>query len=166
MADALEIPTDHRCRLGRLTDDLALSAGRGERGEELAGRARVALGRLLASGDFQRCCAPVYLGVAPKEFDREIQVPIASSPAARLDTRVLLWPVGAKDGEHPHADGWAVFAAVRGRLAVSEQHDGERRPERPARIAIPEVLLPEEGVAHHVHNRGDEVGLSVHIFGV
>lgn len=165
MAGALEIRTDHRCHLGRLTDDLATFAGRGERGEELAGRARVALGRLLASGQFERCCLPIYLAAAPEEFDRELQVPVASSPAARLDTRVLLWPVGAEDKEHPHADGWAVFASVRGNLTVSEQREGQRRPERSARAGTPEVLHPEDGVIHHVHNRGDEVGLSVHVFG-
>jgi hypothetical protein len=165
MADPLEIRTEHRCHLGRLTDDLATFAGRGERGEELAGRARVALGRLLASGEFERCCLPVYLAAAPERFDRELQVPVASSPVARLDTRVLLWPVGAEDKEHPHADGWTVFAAVRGDLTVSEQRDGERRPERAPRAGVPEVLSPEEGVTHHVHNRGSAVGLSVHVFG-
>jgi hypothetical protein len=30
---------------------------------------------------------------------------------------------------------------------------------------VPEVLLPRDGVRHPVQNRGDDVGLSVHIFG-
>lgn len=165
MAKAIEIATDHRCHLGTLTDELAMFAGRGERGEELAARARVALGRLLASGAFERCCVPIYLAVAPKRFERELQLPVARSAAGDLDTRVLLWPVGSKDGEHPHADGWAVFAAVRGDLVISEQRDGDRQPERSARRGLPEVLQPEDGVTHHVHNRGGDVGLSVHVFG-
>lgn len=165
VAKPIEIATDHRCHLGTLTDELAMFAGRGERGEELAARARVALGRLLASGAFERCCVPVYLGVAPEHFERELQVPVAKSTAANLDTRVLLWPVGSKDGEHPHADGWAVFAAVRGDLTVSERRDGDQQPERPARHGLPEVLQPEDNVTHHVHNRGGDIGLSVHVFG-
>lgn len=49
-------------------------------------------------------------------------------PLEKLDARVVPWPIGAKDAQHPHAKGWA-------------------------------------GVRHHIHNRGDQVGLSVHVFG-
>ena len=165
MAEALEIPVQHSCHLGRLTDELAKHARGGERGERLAERARDALGRLLASEDFATCCVPAYLAVAPEVFEREFQVPVASADVARLDTRVLLWPIGAKDAQHPHADGWAVFAAVRGELAVHERRNGERQPERAVALCDTEVLAKGDGVTHHIHNRGDEIGLSVHIFG-
>jgi hypothetical protein len=90
---------------------------------------------------------------------------VASAEAANLDARVLLWPVGAKDAQHPHADGWAVFAAVRGTLAVHERHNGERRAERVVRLGEPEMLTATDGITHHLHNRGEEVALSVHVFG-
>ena len=165
MAEALEISLQHRCHLGRLTDELAERARGGERGERLADRARAALERLLASGDFARCCVPAYLAVAPEVFERELQVPVASADVAKLDTRVLLWPMGAKDAQHPHSEGWAVFAAVRGELAVHERRHDERQPERAVALCDPEVLTKGDGITHHIHNRGDEVGLSVHIFG-
>jgi hypothetical protein len=92
-------------------------------------------------------------------------LPIASDEKAGLDTRVLLWPVSARDGEHPHADGWAAFMAARGKLAASERRGEERLPERDIPLWRPEVLLPEDGVRHHIHNRGNEVGLTIHIFG-
>jgi hypothetical protein len=78
---------------------------------------------------------------------------------------VLLWPIGAKDAQHPHANGWAVFAAVRGMLAVHERHNGQRQPERAIVVCKPEVLTAGDGITHHIHNRGDEVALSVHVFG-
>jgi hypothetical protein len=163
--DPLEIPTGHRCKLGELTDELARHAVDGETGDRLAARARESLKRLLHSVEFERCCVPTYLALAPVEFERELQLPIASNDAGSLDTRVLLWPVGAKDRDHPHRDGWAVFGVVRGRLMVSEELDGERQPARAPDRSVPEVLLPRDGVRHHIHNRGDDVGLSVHIFG-
>lgn len=165
MGDAIEIPTDHRCRLGALTDELASAAARGERGSALAERARSLLARLLSAREFDTCCVPKYLALAPREFPREVQLPVASSDHGRLDTRVLLWPIGAKDREHPHAEGWAVFASVRGRLTVSERRNGEGSPERQPSPRRPELLEPEDGVRHHVHNRGEDVGLSVHVFG-
>jgi hypothetical protein len=58
-----------------------------------------------------------------------------------------------------------VFAAVSGELAVHERRNGERQPERAVALREPEVLMKDDGVSHHVHNRGDEIGLSVHIFG-
>jgi mannose-6-phosphate isomerase-like protein (cupin superfamily) len=165
MTESIEVPVRHRCHLGELTDALAQHARRGEHGDRLAERARSALERLLASDDFATCCVPAYVAVAPKVFERELQVPVASADEAGLDARVLLWPVGAKDGQHPHADGWAVFAVARGTLAVHERRGGERQPEREVVVGEPEVLTPRDGVTHHIHNRGDEVALSVHVFG-
>jgi hypothetical protein len=165
MNDALEIPVPHRCHLGALVDELAEHARQGVRGAPLADQARAGLAKLLAAKDFASCCVPKYLAVAPKVFDRELQVPVASADRARLDARVLLWPIGAKDAQHPHAEGWAVFAAVRGKLAVHELHNGERRAERAIELCEPEVLTAGDGITHHIHNRGDEVALSVHVFG-
>jgi len=165
MNEALEIPVRHRCHLGALVDELAEHARRGLRGEPLAERARISLAQLLATGDFASCCVPKFLAVAPRVFEREVQVPVASAQPAKLDARVLLWPIGAKDAQHPHANGWAVFAAVRGRLAVHERHNGDRQPERAIVVCEPEVLTAGDGITHHIHNRGDEVALSVHVFG-
>jgi hypothetical protein len=165
MNEALDIPVRHRCHLGALVDDLAGHARRGEHGERLAARARDGLAKLLSAEDFRTCCVPEYLAVAPKVFERELQVPVASAEPARLDARVLLWPIGAKDAQHPHSDGWAVFAVVRGTLAVHERHNGERQAERVAPLREPEVLAATDGITHHLHNRGSEVALSVHVFG-
>ena len=165
MPEPIEVPLQHRCHLGELTDELAENARRGERGDRLAERARVGLERLLASGEFGKCCVPAYIAVAPEVFEREIQVPVASADAAGLDTRVLLWPVGAKDGQHPHSDGWAVFAVARGTLAVHERRADERQPEREVPVGEAEVLTPRDDVTHHLHNRGDDIALSVHVFG-
>ncbi|HKC91007.1 MAG TPA: hypothetical protein VKE23_06735 [Candidatus Limnocylindria bacterium] len=148
-----------------LVDELAAHARGGEAGERLAERARSGLAALLTSQEFDACCVPEYLAAAPRVFEREVQVPVASADPANLDARVLLWPIGAKDAQHPHARGWAVFAAVRGTLAVHERHDGERQPERLVPLRDPEVLTPRRGITHHLHNRGDEVALSVHVFG-
>lgn len=108
---------------------------------------------------------PAYLALAPAEFDRELQLPVASEKESRLDARVLLWPVGAEDSQHPHCDGWAVFIAARGTLGASDTVDGERQPERPLALHAAELLKPADGVEHHIHNRGAQVGLTVHIFG-
>jgi len=166
MDEPLEIPVRHRCHIGELVDELAEHARAGEAGEPLAQRARDGLAELARSDDFATCCVPKYLAVAPRVFDREFQVPVASADPARLDARVLLWPVGAKDAQHPHAEGWAVFTAVRGQLAVHEQHDGERQPERAIVLREPEMLTWRDGVTHHLHNRGDEIAISVHVFGI
>ena len=165
MENPLEIPVRHRCHLGALVDRLAEHVRAGVRGEALAERARAGLVDLLSKEDFTACCVPEYLAVAPKIFERELQIPVASADAAALDARVLLWPIGAKDAQHPHAVGWAVFAAVSGTLAVHERHNGERQPERLMILREPEILTARDGITHHLHNRGDEVALSVHIFG-
>jgi hypothetical protein len=146
-------------------DRLAELARAGMHGDKLAERARGGLVDLVSSEDFTACCVPEYLAVAPKAFERELQVPVASAEPAGLDARVLLWPIGAKDAQHPHADGWAVFAAVRGTLAVHERENGERRPERVVGLREPEVLTAHDGITHHLHNRGDDIALSVHLFG-
>jgi len=165
MNDPLEIPVGHRCHLGDLVDELAECARGGERGDRLAERARSKLAELLRSRKFDRCCVPEYLAVAPKTFERELHIPVASAGPASLDARVLLWPVGSKDAQHPHSEGWAVFAAVRGSLAAHDRHNGERQPERALRLGEPEVVHAGDGITHHLHNRGDAVALSVHLFG-
>jgi hypothetical protein len=165
MGQALEIPVRHPCHLGALVEELAEHAGRGEDGERLAERARQGLAQVLAKDDFASCCVPEYLSVAPEVFDREVQVPVASAPPAKLDARVLLWPIGAKDGQHSHADGWAVFAAVRGTLAMHERRHGEAQPERIATLGETEMVTGVDGITHHLHNRGDDIAVSVHIFG-
>jgi hypothetical protein len=161
---AIELETDHRCLLAELTDRLATLAAR-HRGASLANHAASELDAVLVKGRFETCCLPRYLALAPKSFERELQVPVASADVAELDTRVLLWPVGARDLDHPHVEGWTVFAAVRGDLVLSEVREGERRPERRAALRRSEVLMPEEDVVHHVRNRGHEIGVSVHVFG-
>lgn len=165
MDDPIEVQTGHACLLGSLTGGLAERASAGVHGEALAAEASAALSRLLAGDEFNRCCLPVYLGHAPVVFEREVQLPIAGAEIARLDTRVLLWPIGAKDGHHPHRDGWAAVAVARGRLCVSEERDGSRLPERPLREGKAELLFPEDHVSHHIHNRGTTVGVTIHIFG-
>ena len=160
----IEVSTDHQCLLGDLTSQLADEGRSGKSGEQLADRARELLLELDAA-DFERCCMPAYLALAPKEFAREIQLPIASADVAKLDTRVLLWPIGAADRQHPHCDGWAAVMAVNGVLAASEERDGERLPEREMELRAPALLVPEDGVSHHLHNRGETVGLTVHVFG-
>ena len=161
----IELVTDHRCLLGAMTDRLGREVSRGLAGRSLADLARTELAALLREGKFERCCLPAYLALAPRHFEREIQLPIGCSESAELDTRVLLWPVGARDGEHPHCEGWAAFVAVKGPLTADETRHGERMPERPLVLARPELLFPEHDVSHHIHNVGDEVGLSVHVFG-
>jgi hypothetical protein len=159
----IEIETEHRCRLAAITQQLATLATDGIHGRSLAGHALSALDAL--DSGFESCCLPAYLALAPERFDCEIQLPVASAGVAGLDTRVLLWPVGAQDRQHPHRDGWAAFMVVRGALAESQQRHGERLPERALRLHLPQALFPADGVSHHIHNRGDEIGLTIHIFG-
>jgi hypothetical protein len=161
----IEVATEHRCMLGDLTDAFAAAASSGLRGKALAAKARDMLSHVLDSGRFERCCLPAYLALAPVRFEREIQLPIACADEARLDTRVLLWPVGAKDGQHPHCDGWAAFMAVRGDLTTDEERAGKRMPERALTLGAAELLVPEQDVSHHIHNVGGDVGLTIHVFG-
>ena len=156
---AMEIQVDHHCALESVTERIARVTNAGAAREE----ARHALDELLADRDFDRCCVSHYLAPAPRAGERELEIPVAD--AGRIRTRVIVWPVGAKDVRHPHTDGWAAFSVVRGDLTVTEERRGARRPERrvPARLA--QVLRAEDGVAHHIHNRGGEVGLTIHVFG-
>jgi hypothetical protein len=162
--DPIEVRTDHRCFLGGLTDRLAEAAREGKRGDELADVAVRFLAELDAE-EFAGCCGSAYLALAPEVFEREVQLPIASADIANIDTRVLLWPVGASDRQHPHGDGWAAVMAMQGRLAATETRDGSWQPERLIELHAPELIVPEDGVSHHIHNRGSDVGLTIHVFG-
>ena len=158
----IEIATDHRCLIGGIVDKLAARAAAGDRGETLAEAASGGL-RKLDQTRFDACCAPAYLALAHKRFTREIQVPIAR--AGGIEARVLLWPIGAEDGEHPHCEGWAAIMAVRGQLSVCEERGGERMRQRRMALLSPEVLEPEDDVTHYIFNHGDDVGLTIHLFG-
>jgi hypothetical protein len=164
MPEPIELRTDHRCVLGEVTDRLAQSARAGKRGDALAADAREALAGL--DRRFAECCEPVYLALAPEQFDREVQLPIACADDARLDTRVLLWPVSAQDGQHPHCEGWAAFMPTRGALTVAEEREHTLLPERALSPGSPEIIYSAQDVSHHIHNRGGEVGLTIHVFGV
>ena len=100
---AMEIQVDHRCALESVTERIARVTNAGGAREE----ARRALDELLADRDFDRCCVPHYLAPAPRAGERELEIPVAE--AGRIRTRVIVWPVGAKDVRHPHTDGWAAF---------------------------------------------------------
>jgi len=158
----VEVPTDHRCMLADLTARLAAAATADR--TPLAEVARDAL-QQFDHDAFAACCMPVYLALAPKTFEQEIQIPVASAEAAALDTRVLLWPVTARDGHHPHTGGWAAVMVERGSLSETETRPGVAPVERTLQLHKPDLIYPEEGVSHHIHNRGEEVGLSIHVFG-
>jgi hypothetical protein len=160
---AREITTNHRCLLGRLVRDLARDASAGIRPEMLAHRARSSLVRMRPR--FEACCLPVYLQLAPEHSAREVQLPIVRVPSHRLEARVLVWPVGASDGQHPHCDGWAVFATATGNIVSSEQRAGRQTANRRISVWQPEILTPRDDVEHHLHNRGETVGLTIHVFG-
>ena len=123
MAEALEIPVQHRCHLGRLTDELAERAREGERGARLAERARAALDQLLASGDFATCCVPAYLAVAPAVFERELQVAVASAGGEARHARVAL--ADRSEGCAAPARGW--LGCLRG---GARRAGGSRESER------------------------------------
>jgi hypothetical protein len=55
--------------------------------------------------------------------------------------------------------------AVQGDLVESEESDGVRQPERRAALAAPKVLVPEDDASHHIHNVGEKIGLTIHVFG-
>src|SRR5438046_9936939 len=125
MNDPLEIPVGHRCHLGDLVDELAECARGGERGDRLAERARSKLAELLRSRKFDRCCVPEYLAVAPKTFERERHIPVASAGPASLDARVLLWRSGTKDAQHPHNEAGEALRAVPGSAAAHVRHNAD-----------------------------------------
>ncbi|HUQ41458.1 MAG TPA: hypothetical protein VM052_03045 [Candidatus Limnocylindrales bacterium] len=159
MDDApIEIPTDHPCLLASLTERLAASTD-----VDRPSLAAAALGSMLGSQSFDRCCAPRYRALAPDEGEREVQIPIAT--AGDIETRVLVWPVGSRDYPHPHTDGWTVFVPVAGELTATTQM-GEGSPTvgvLPARK--PRTLRPEAGVVHRVRNLAQSVAMSIHVSG-
>ena len=153
----IEAPTEHRCVLGTLTDDLAATPP-----ESRASLAADALTRMLAAGRFDACCVPRYLALAPERFAREIQIPIAET--SDIATRVIVWPVGSHDGKHPHAVGWTVFVPVQGQLVTLEASaDGETVADLIPRAPV--ILRADEPIAHLVRNIGDGPALSVHVSG-
>ena len=153
----IETATEHRCVLGVLTERLAAT----ERGDRPS-LAADALARMLAAGRFDACCLPRYVALAPERFSREVQIPIAET--ADIQTRVIVWPVGAHDGKHPHSDGWTVFVPVQGQLVTRETSpSGDSVTELVSRAPV--VLRPEERIAHLVRNVGDAPAVSVHISG-
>ena len=153
----IEARTDHRCVLGLLTRQLASADG-----ADRAALAADALARLLDGDRFDACCLPRYLGLAPEQFEREIQIPIAIE--GDVETRVIVWPIGARDGKHPHTDGWTVFVPVTGALVTLEQTGNE---ESVADLVprVPVVLRPEADLRHLVRNIGNGLALSVHVSG-
>lgn len=149
--------TDHRCVLGMLVHRVATATDT-DRPSLVAD----ALDRMLRSGQFDGCCVPRYLALAPAHAPREVQIPIEEADG--VAARVIVWPVGARDVDHPHTDGWTVFVPVRGELATVERTDDGRHvaaltPRRPV------VLRPEEGIRHLVRNAGPAPALSVHVSG-
>jgi len=153
----IEVSTDHPCLLGLLTRRLATA-----RAEDTATLAAAALDALLRDAAFDRCCLPRYLALAPARAAREIQIPIAQRGG--IETRVLVWPVGAADGQHPHASGWTVFVPVAGQLiAVDETGDGTTAG--PLRPRTPAVLRPEHGLRHRLRNREPRPAVTIHVSG-
>lgn len=154
----LEVNTDHRCVLAILAHRLAEA-----RDGDGAALAADALTALLRAGHFERCCVPRYLALAPAHAREEVQIPIAT--AADIATRVIVWPVGARDSAHAHDQGWTVFAPVRGEL-VSLSRTGDAEPVLvPLERLRPRVLRPEADVHHSLRNAGADPALSVHVFG-
>ena len=110
-----------------------------------------------------RCCLPRYVALAPERGGREIQIPIAT--AGDIATRVLVWPIGSKDGMHPHVDGWTVFVPVAGELVSVEQPAGENVTVGTLDPRRPQVLRPEDAVRHRLRNNGEDVAVTIHISG-
>jgi hypothetical protein len=154
----VEVHTDHLCVLAILARRLAES-----RDGDRAALAADAVDALLRAGQFDRCCVPRYLALAPERASSEIQIPIVREHD--IATRVIVWPIGARDTAHEHAEGWAVFAPVRGSLESVASHDGS--PERVQTLVPrrPRILRSGDEVEHRIRNVGAQVGLSVHVFG-
>lgn len=150
--------TDHRCVLGVLVRRVA-TATDADRPSVVAD----ALDRMLRSGHFDGCCVPRYLALAPERAPHEVQIPI--DEADDVTARVIVWPVGARDADHPHTDGWTVFVPVRGALVTVERTDGEGSRVAALPPRQPVVLRPEDGVRHLVRNAGSSPALSVHVSG-
>jgi hypothetical protein len=150
--------TDHRCVIGMLVQRIA-TAKDTDRPSLVAD----ALDRMLRSGQFDGCCVPRYLALAPAHAPREVQIPIEE--ADDVAARVIVWPVGARDVDHPHTEGWTVFVPVRGELATVERSDGDGLRVAALQPRQPVVLRPEDGIRHVVRNAGPAPALSVHVSG-
>ncbi|HEY8785204.1 MAG TPA: hypothetical protein VIN63_01870 [Candidatus Limnocylindria bacterium] len=60
---------------------------------------------------------------------------------------------------------WARSSTSSPSMRGAELDNGEPQPERAVPLCDPEMLTVIDGITHHLHNRGDEVALSVHVFG-
>ncbi len=154
----IEVATDHACLLTMLTKRLAYSDDK-----DRASLAAAAVKAMLRADTFDRCCLPHYLALAPERGGREIQIPI--SVEGDIETRVLVWPIGSKDGMHPHIDGWTVFVPVTGQLVSVEQPAGEPLVVGELDLRVPQVLRPEDAVKHRLRNQAEEVAVTIHISG-
>jgi hypothetical protein len=154
----IEVQTDHRCVLATLTQRLAASSD-----ADKAALAASAIERLLRDGGFDGCCLPHYVELAPERGGREIQIPIAT--VGDIATRVLVWPIGSKDGMHPHVDGWTVFVPVTGELVSVEQPAGAPMKTAPLELRRPQILRPEGAVRHRLRNRANDVAVTIHVAG-
>ena len=154
----IEVSTDHTCLLATLTRRLARADD-----ADRASLAAAAVTGVLRDGSFDRCCLPHYVALAPERGGREIQIPIAAE--GDIATRVLVWPIGSKDGMHPHVDGWTVFVPVTGQLVSVEQPAGEPVVVGTLDLRVPEILRPEDAVRHRLRNQAEEVAVTIHVSG-
>jgi hypothetical protein len=154
----IEVRTEHGCVLDVLTRRLAEANV-----DDTAALANEALRALLRDGAFDRCCLPKYLALAPERGQREIQIPIATHGA--IETRVLVWPIGAGDSAHPHVDGWTVFVPVAGDLVTVEQSPTDGTNATRLAPREPVVLRPEDRIRHRVRNAAPEPAVTIHISG-
>ena len=154
----IEMSTDHPCLLGLLTRRLAVAQA-----QDQAALAAAALDAMLRDGAFDRCCLPKYLALAPERGEREVQIPVAARDG--IETRVLVWPAGAGDGDHPHTSGWTVFIPVTGQLVAVDEAPNDGRTAGPLRARTAAVLRPEDGVRHRLRNNEDAVAVTIHVSG-
>lgn len=155
---SVEARTDHLCVLAILARRLAES-----RDGDRAALAADAVVALLRAGQFDRCCVPRYLALAPERASTEVQIPIVQE--GDIATRVIVWPIGAHDSAHAHTDGWTVFAPVRGTLEGATERDGGDPDVEHFAVRRPRILRPDDPVEHRLRNAGDDVALSLHVFG-
>jgi hypothetical protein len=118
---------------------------------------------MLGGRRFDTCCLPRYVGLAPERFAREVQIPIAIE--GDVACRVIVWPVGARDGKHPHTDGWTVFVPVVGSLVTLVENDVAAAVSE-LRLRQPVVLRPEARIRHLVRNAGDAPAVTIHVSGI
>ena len=154
----IEVATDHTCLLALLTRRLSRSDD-----ADRASLAAATVTGMLRARTFDRCCLPHYVALAPERGGREIQIPIAVE--GDIATRVLVWPIGSKDGMHPHIDGWTVFVPVTGELVSVEQPAGEPVVVGTLEPRVPEILRPEDAIRHRLRNQAEDVAVTIHISG-